>query len=279
MSYLKVDGGQVYYHRVGEGVPIVFVNDWVLSLAYWQTVTRELSRDFCCVTYDPRGFGRSTSFPPTAPFDIETHAHELHELIVSLRAGYVHLVGHGLGAVVAGLCLKAHPQDVQTLSLITAESELGTETFIEDRLKYIQMLIVLRRWATWPLVRSLILRRYSLGHLPWVLRKELLHDFAHLNPRAAWQTISTALEDQPFQDYIAGVSQSAVPVLLLACGRDNLVPVESVRKMFARVHRGRLVTMHSTGHFPMLESPEKFIEILRNFLAVAVPGTSKQLTE
>ncbi|MBI3950279.1 MAG: alpha/beta hydrolase [Acidobacteria bacterium] len=267
MPYLRVDEGDLYYHRVGEGAPLVFVNDWVLSQTYWQDVTQELSRDYCCVTYDPRGVGQSRTFQPNASYAIEAHAEDLHQVIISLRSGLVHVVGHGLGGLFAGLCLRAHPQDVQTLSLISAEAEIGASEVLDGRLKYIQTLIILRRLATVPLLRSLILRRYSLGELPVSARRALVSDFAHLNPRASWETIGTALEQRTYDEYIAGVSQANVPVLLLACGRDHLVSVESARKLFARIHRGRLVTMHGSGHFPMSEYPQKFTEILRDFLA------------
>jgi len=98
-----------------------------------------------------------------------------------------------------------------------------------------------------------------------------MSDFSHLNPRASWETIGTAMEEPTFQQYVAGVSNAMVPVLLLACGRDQLTSVDGARKLFARVQRGRLVTMHGSGHFPMVEAPQKFAEILRQFLNVAVP--------
>ncbi len=271
MPYLRVTDGDLYYQRIGDGSPIVFINDWVLTHNYWQDAVKNLSRDHCCVVYDPRGVGRSQSFEPTASYSIETHAEDLHELIISLRSGLVHLMAHGLGAMVAGLCLRAHPQDAQTLSLIAAEADMGPDEVLDGRLKYVQALIVLRKLATVPLIRGLVLRRYSLGQLPPAARKIVSTDFAHLDPRAAWQAIGTALDEQAFKEYIAGISQTNLPVLLVAGGRDNLAPVEHSRKLFARIQRGRLATIHSAGHFPMIESPPKFCEILRNFLNALLP--------
>lgn len=272
MPYLRLEDGDLYYHCQGEGAPVVFVNDWVLSQHYWQPVIRELSPSFWCITYDPRGVGRSASFPPTASYAVETHAEDLHHLIIALRSGYVHLVGHGVGAMIAGLCLRRHPQDVRSLSLIAAEADPAAGESLDNRVKQIQSLIILRRLAALPLVRNLVLRRYALELLPPAARKELTHDFSHLNPRAAWQTMGTALEEIVFDEYLSGVSQMAVPVLLVACGRDRITPVHNARKLFARVQRGRLVTLHSCGHFPMLQAPEQLARLLREFFTLTMRG-------
>jgi pimeloyl-ACP methyl ester carboxylesterase len=181
-----------------------------------------------------------------------------------------------VGAVIAGLCLKRHPQDAQSLSLIAAEADLAASEGLENRMKRIQSLIILRRLAALPLVRGLVLRRYSLGLLSPPARKELTHDFSHLNPRAAWETMGTALEETAFQEYLSGVSQVNVPVLLVACGKDQLTSVHNARKLFARIQRGRLVTMHGCGHFPMLEAPQKFAELLRDFLTLTEGSTPIQ---
>jgi pimeloyl-ACP methyl ester carboxylesterase len=276
MPYLRVEQGDLYYQRVGEGPPIVFVNDWALSQTYWQGVIQGLSRDFTCVTYDARGFGQSRSFLPDASYTIDHHADDLHQLLVSLHAGLVHIVAHGIGALVVGLSVDRHPQDVQTISLVTAEAELAADESVQRRLKYVQALLVLKRLATFPLIRSFVLRRYSLGKLPAPAKKILLQDFGQLDARSAWEMIGSALDERTFKESLTGVSDAGVPVLLLAGGEDGLAPVDHSRKIFARIHRGRLVTMHPCGHFPMLEAPEKFVDVLRNFFQAIDSGRATE---
>jgi proline iminopeptidase len=263
MPFLKIQQGDLYYHVLSQGPLMVFVNDWVLSHAYWMPLVRRLSRSYGCVIYDPRGVGRSTYFHPEASYAIETHAEDLHQLIVSLQSGYVHLVGHGIGGVIAGLCMKTHPQDVRTLTLIATDS--AVDSGLQGVMKYTQSLILLHRLASVPLIRSLILRRYALGRLPDDARKEILADFSHLNPQAAWETMMTALEDHPQKEFMAGLSTSTVPSLFVACGQDKLSSTEGARGLFDRVTQGRLVTMHTAGHFPMLEFPDKLAQILEDF--------------
>lgn len=269
MPYVRVDEGGIYYQRVGRGPPLIFVNDWALSHSYWHSVVARLSRHFSCIVYDPRGVGWSNAFPSTTSFHIEHHVDDLHRLILALRSGDVHVVGHGMGALVAGLCLRQHPQDVRTLSLVAPHTGSAMDEAREAYVKSVQTLIILRRVATWPLIRHVVLRRYGLGRLSVQQRKSLLTDFAQLNPRAGWETIATALDGATSGECLAGLRRSRIPILLLACGQDPLTSVESIRQWFAQIHRGRLVTMRRTGHFPMLEATEKFAELLRDFLAAA----------
>ncbi len=38
---------------------LVFLHGWLLSRTYWQPVIQQLSADYCCLSYDMRGFGES----------------------------------------------------------------------------------------------------------------------------------------------------------------------------------------------------------------------------
>lgn len=274
MPYLRVEDGDLYFQRTGQGPPVVFVNDWALSQHYWQPVVQQLSLTHTCVTYDARGFGQSRSFLPAASYTIDRHAEDLHCLVVSLRLGLVHLVAHGLGALASGLSVERHPQDVQTLSLVAAEAELPSDHLLQQRLKRVQALLVLKRLATLPLMRSMLLQRYALGRLSPAARKLLLRDFGQLDARSAWPMIGSALDEQTFQEAITGIAEVTVPVLVLAGGQDGLAPVDHAQKIFARIQRGRLVTMHACGHFPMLEAPEKFVGVLRHFFEAAASGAT-----
>ncbi|MCS6805560.1 MAG: alpha/beta hydrolase, partial [Acidobacteriota bacterium] len=275
MPYLRVEDGDLYFQCTGQGPPIVFVNDWALSQNYWQPIVQRLSSTYTCVTYDARGFGQSRSFLPAASYTIDHHADDLHRLLVSLRLGLVHLVAHGLGVLASGLSVDRHPQDVQTLSLVAAEAELASDHVLQRRLKYVQALLVLKRMATLPLVRHVVLQRYGLGRLSPAARKMLLRDFSQLDARSAWPMIGSALDEQTFQEAIAGIAEVSVPVLIVAGGQDALAPVDHAQKIFARIQRGRLVTMHACGHFPMLEAPEKFVDVLRHFFEAVGPTASK----
>jgi len=170
--------------------------------------------------------GRSTSFPEQAAFDIETHVEDLHELITSLGLGDVHLLGHSIGAMVAALCAQAHPQDVRTLTLITPGLRPGAPETVESYLQYAQVVLMLKNLTALPLVRNLILRRYSYGRVPEAYRRVLLEDFVGMNVRVAWEVIHSATEEQNLRAFAQSLSSCPRPVLIITCAKDRLSSVD-----------------------------------------------------
>lgn len=79
---------------------------------------RSLSAQFpdrTCVTYDPRGIGRSVRKDGRIDSLPETQAADVHALIAELGAGPVDLFGSSGGAVTALELVAAYPDDVRTL--------------------------------------------------------------------------------------------------------------------------------------------------------------------
>jgi pimeloyl-ACP methyl ester carboxylesterase len=265
MPMVRVPEGELYYRRVGTGPPLVFVNEWPFSHRYWGPLADRLERSCCVVGFDPRGMGRSRSFSPTAPYDVEAHAEDLHELITALGLGEVHLVAHGLGAIPAALCLHRHPQDVRTLTILNPALLPGRPHALGKYLASVQLLLVMKNLATVPLLRNLLFRRYALGRLPKAYRQILADDLFRVNVRAAWALAHSATEEIVLRQFLTAVVESARPVLIIACARDAWASVETARCLFEQISTGMLVTMASPAHFPMLEAPEAVHRVLMEF--------------
>lgn len=74
-----------------------------------------LMSDRTCVTYDPRGLGRSTREDGRTDHDPVVQADDLHRLVAALDAGRVEVFASSGGAVTALAWVAAHPGDVATL--------------------------------------------------------------------------------------------------------------------------------------------------------------------
>jgi pimeloyl-ACP methyl ester carboxylesterase len=73
-----------------------------------------------------------------------------------------------------------------------------------------------------------------------------------------------ALTDYDFRDRLEEVK---VPVLLIWGREDNLVPVEDADEFDRRIPNARKVILEDTGHVPMLERPQRFNDLVVEFLA------------
>jgi len=265
MPFVRVPDGELYYHRVGGGPPLILINDWPFSHRYWEPLADRLACSYDVIAFDPRGLGRSRSFAAAAPYDVEAHAEDVHELIVALGLGEVHVIAHALGAIPAALCLQLHPQDVRTLTLLNPILGPVPSPRVERYVASAQLLLLLRQLAAVPLVRSLLFRRYALGRLPKAYQRILAEDLLQVNVRAAWELVHSATEDTTLRQFCAALFGWARPILLVACRQDGWASVETARWLFERIHAGRLVTMASPAHFPMLEAPETLCDVLIEF--------------
>src|SRR5215467_5069849 len=87
---------ELYYEDHGSGKPVVLIHGYPLSGASWEKqVPALLDRGYRVITYDRRGFGKSSQ--PTKGYDYDTFAEDLHKLITKLKLQDFSLVGFSMG--------------------------------------------------------------------------------------------------------------------------------------------------------------------------------------
>jgi non-heme chloroperoxidase len=89
----KID---LYYEDHGSGQPVVLIHGYPLSGASWEKqVPVLLTAGHRVITYDRRGFGRSSQ--PTAGYNYDIFTEDLHKLITHLNLREFALVGFSMG--------------------------------------------------------------------------------------------------------------------------------------------------------------------------------------
>lgn len=90
------DGVQIHYQDAGKGDPVLLIHGWPLSSGMWEYQSLALlEAGFRVITYDRRGFGRSSH--PDTGYDYDTLANDLRELILHLELRNITLVGFSMG--------------------------------------------------------------------------------------------------------------------------------------------------------------------------------------
>jgi non-heme chloroperoxidase len=86
----------LYYEDHGSGSPVVLIHGWPLNGDAWEKQTAALlAAGFRVITYDRRGFGRSSK--PATGYNYDTFAADLDALLNTLNLTNVSLVGHSMG--------------------------------------------------------------------------------------------------------------------------------------------------------------------------------------
>ena len=87
---------EIYYEDHGAGQPVVLIHGYPLSGRAWdKQVPALLDAGYRVITYDRRGFGRSSQ--PVTGYDYDTFAADLHALLEHLDLHDAVLAGHSMG--------------------------------------------------------------------------------------------------------------------------------------------------------------------------------------
>src|SRR5438445_7223601 len=87
---------EIYYQDHGAGQPVVLIHGYPLSGRAWdKQVPALLGAGYRVITYDRRGFGRSSQ--PVTGYDYDTFAADLHALLEHLDLRDAVLAGHSMG--------------------------------------------------------------------------------------------------------------------------------------------------------------------------------------
>jgi non-heme chloroperoxidase len=94
----KENSGDInlYYEDHGSGNPVVLIHGYPLSGASWEKQTAALlAQGYRVITYDRRGFGRSSQ--PTTGYNYDTFAADLRKLVTHLKLTNFAIVGFSMG--------------------------------------------------------------------------------------------------------------------------------------------------------------------------------------
>src|SRR6266566_5296421 len=87
---------ELYYEDHGSGDPVVLIHGYPLSGSSWEKqLPVLLESGHRVITYDRRGFGKSSQ--PTAGYNYDTFAEDLHKLVTQLKLRDFTLVGFSMG--------------------------------------------------------------------------------------------------------------------------------------------------------------------------------------
>lgn len=93
------DGIELYYRSAGSGEPVAFVGECGFGAWQWAWQYDGLSGPYETIAWDLRGTGRSDA--PDGPYDVDRLAADLEAVLAENSVRNAHVVGTGLGGMVA----------------------------------------------------------------------------------------------------------------------------------------------------------------------------------
>lgn len=277
---IQVPGGQVYYRVEGGGAatPLLLLHGGPGGASYYLNSLGQLSDERPVVFYDQLGAGRSDRPAADSLWRIPRFVEELRRVREELGLDRIHLLGHSWGAMLAIEYLLTDPPGVE--SVILASMTPSVEQWLADTGE---------RVASLPdSTRKVIRRHEEAGTTDDPAYQAAVMDFYHryLSRRDPWpavldstfaqfgeQVYATMWGPSEFTatgrlktwDARGRLDRIDLPALVTVGDHDEM-SVESARDMARRLPDSRLEVIEGAGHLTMVDRPEAYARVIRNFL-------------
>lgn len=275
----------LYYEDHGSGDPVVLIHGYPLSGASWEKqLPVLLAAGRRVITYDRRGFGKSSQ--PTAGYNYDTFAEDLHKLVTKLKLRNFALVGFSMGGgEVARYIGKHGSKDVSHAVFIssvppfllkTPDNQEGVDGSVFEG---IQRAIATDRYAFFT---DFFKNFYNTDAL---LGKRVSEQAVHASwnvAAGASATASLACVPTWHEDFRKDVSRIEVPTLVIHGDADRIVPIAAAGERTAKLIKGaRLSVVKDGPHCITWTHAEEVNSELVNFLGkgAAKPTTAEAPTK
>jgi len=267
---LEIDGREVNYCELGSGPVILWIHGLGASWQSWLENMPDFAQDHRVVAMDLPGFGYSAM---PEDISIEYYGRWTAQFMDVLGIESAAMVGNSMGGFVgAELAIRA-PERVERLVLVSPA------IFWQER-RRAQPLVQLARYSDAIVARALVRatddiatrRRLRLAALasagfryPTAIPDELAQEMV----RSARRTDGFLPALEALADYRLDeeLPQIQCPTLIVWGAHDQLVSVRDSKRLQDLIPGARREVFGRTGHVAMLERPERFNRLLREFLA------------
>ncbi len=250
---------------------VLFVNGWALSHRYWRTTTAVLAaHGYTCATFDARGVGEARPTPPGASFAVGRLAEDIGAVADTVSPDApVHLVAHSNGCLSAARWAGANPARIASLTIVNAGTFPWDPKQVAALRSFTRLTVRLRHLTAIPIGRWYMVRFVTQQPIPAEYGRILADDFATTEAPAALEAALSSLNQSDLAQYvadIAAVRAAEKPILLCVGVQDRTIPPDGMRNLWHAMPGSTLASFAPCGHFPMLEQPTAFLDILRSHL-------------
>ncbi|MBI5946110.1 MAG: 2-succinyl-6-hydroxy-2,4-cyclohexadiene-1-carboxylate synthase [Chloroflexi bacterium] len=250
-----------------ESPPLVFLHGFLGSEKSWHDINVALQEQYFCILPDLIGHGKNTNLEINSPLNFDVLTDWLLQLLDKIPAPKIHLIGYSLGGRVALHFAVHHPERIHSLILESASPGIMDETerakrLVEDSARAESILrdgmsAFVENWYRMPLFASLNSHPEKLSTIKESAKQNdprwMAKVIRDLSPGA-----QTPLWDS--------LSKLSFPVLLISGAKDEKY-LQVIHKMSERIPSAQKNIVPEAGHNVHAEQPEKYISLLKNFLA------------
>jgi pimeloyl-ACP methyl ester carboxylesterase len=276
---IELHGHRVNYRTAGSGDQVLVLLHGITSTAdAWRDVMDRLAERYTVIAPDLIGHGRSAK--PRGDYSLGAYAAGVRDLLAVLGYERGTVVGHSFGGGIAMQFSYLFPEYVERMALISSGG-LGTEVHPLLRAATLPgsewvLPLLAREWS----VRAGDAVRTVAGKLGLEAGPDLAEfarGYASLTEEGASDAFIHTMrgvidhEGQRVSALDRLYLADQMPTLIIWGDSDPVIPVEHGRNAHRIVEHGRYVEIEGSGHWPMLDAPDRIVRELTEFMEETEP--------
>jgi pimeloyl-ACP methyl ester carboxylesterase len=273
MPTARVDGVDLFYEELGEGVPLVFVHEFAGDYQSWHLQVRFFSRRYRTIAYNARGYPPSDVPTDPAAYSQDRAVEDIRGLLDALGIRKAHICGLSMGGYATLHFGIRHPD--RALSLVVAGAGYGSvpgerERFRKDveetaRRFMEDGIVAVADFYTKGPTRVQLMDKDPKG---W---QELYDQFVAQSAQGHALTMRGVQMTRPsVYELERDLERLEVPTLVVT-GDEDEPCLEPALYLKRKIRSSGLLVLPKSGHTVNLEEPEAFNRGVLDFLT-AVDG-------
>lgn len=269
---LRIFGHEVFVVAEGSGPTLLILHGFPTFSIDFRRALPALARGRRVVVHDHLGFGLSDK-PERWSYSLVEQADVALAVWRELGIARGHLVAHDMGTSIATELLARRERGLLPIELASVTLSNGSVHIEMARLTPSQKLL---RSPLGPLFAKVASRRVFKGQLRRVLADRYALEEAELD--VLWEGVASSrdvlprvigyiAEREKFRDrWIGALERLDLPAHILWGRRDPVAVAPIAERLANEIPGARLTWLDELGHFPMLESPERWSEAVVKFV-------------
>lgn len=280
VRFVTIHGYKRAYVMEGQGPAILLLHGVGMDHESWLPVIARLRDRYTIIAPDLLGHGQSDK--PRADYSVAGYANAMRDLLAVLGVGSVTVVGHSLGGGIAMQFAYQYPQMTQRLVL---EAAGGFGRSVNPLIRFFTLPfsgVALRVLGLDPVRKPLLKTMGAAGASGLPMTQDLramaeaYEDLADPAAQRAFLHVLRAVADwrgQVITSLDRAYLAEHMPSMVVWGERDLVIPVKHARAAHAVLLGSRLEIFPDAGHVPHDDEPDRFAEVLSDFIATAPRST------
>ena len=259
MSSIVTDQGIVHYETYGYGAPVILLHGWLGSWGLWQPTMEALGRQYRCYAMDFWGFGESGKKRDS--YAVSDFMALVGQFMDALGIEAAPFIGHSMGGTTGlGAAIRA-PERVTKVCVIGSPI-VGSSLSIFLQLAGVPWIGSLMRQL--PILLKVGVRLFAplITRDPKVWYPMIVRDMSATTVDSFFSSIGSLRRT----DLRPRLHEVKVPTMGIYGLRDVIVHPKQYEPLRAGVPQARVELLPASGHFPMLDEPDKYLSLIKSFL-------------